>query len=249
MEYPLLENYRVLPGFDVFYMPEFVSEIEEEFLIRKIRETPQPKWRVTMNLGRSPPPLIIIYIGGEITSKNTLLSRPMPPYLTSFPNIIGRLKDTGAFTASPHQEPNHVILNEYLPGQGIMPHEDGPAYHPMVATISLGSHAMFHYFKYKEGEKIIDSPPLLSMLLEPRSVVITTGALYQSHLHGIREVETDSFMAGTPPRLSDLDAPVDNWTMLKNAEIKEVVMQGGTLDRGTRWSLTCRDVQKVKVLR
>jgi len=51
------------------------------------------------------------------------------------PNIISRVKETGAFDHSPHQEPNHVIMNEvkcliiagtaltesqYLPGQGIM---------------------------------------------------------------------------------------------------------------------------------
>lgn len=28
------------------------------------------------------------------------------------PAIIGRLKETGAFVQSPHQQPNHVILNE-----------------------------------------------------------------------------------------------------------------------------------------
>ena len=32
--------------------------------------------------------------------------------------------------------PNHVLVNEYLPGQGIMPHTDGPLFHPTIATVS-----------------------------------------------------------------------------------------------------------------
>ena len=85
----------------------------------------------------------------------------------------------------------------------MQPHEDGPAYHPVVATISLGGHAIFHYFRYApEGEgdaedaegakepwtsnhgRRIDPRPVLTVLLEPRSVVITTGTLYKTHLHG-----------------------------------------------------------------
>lgn len=41
---------------------------------------------------------------------------------------------------------NHVLVNEYLPGQGIMPHQDGPAYFPVVAIISLGSPAVMRFF-------------------------------------------------------------------------------------------------------
>lgn len=80
------------------------------------------------------------------------------------------------------------------------PHEDGPAYHPVVATISLGSHTVFHYYAYeKEGEenpgldpgnsntptgRIVNQKPVLSVLLEPRSLVVSTGEMYVSHLHG-----------------------------------------------------------------
>ncbi|RZC83328.1 hypothetical protein C5167_046116 [Papaver somniferum] len=40
---------------------------------------------------------------------------------------------------------NHVLINEYLPDQGIMPHQDGPAYFPVVAIISLGSPAVMNF--------------------------------------------------------------------------------------------------------
>lgn len=48
--------------------------------------------------------------------------------------------------------PNHVLVNEYLPGQGIMPHEDGAAYRPVVATVSLGSAAVVEFWP-KERDK------------------------------------------------------------------------------------------------
>ncbi|KAJ4480882.1 hypothetical protein J3R30DRAFT_3462088 [Lentinula aciculospora] len=139
--------------------------------------------------------------GGQLTGKNVLFSQSLPPFVEVYPNIIERLQSTGLFHASAHKAPNHIIVNEYLPGQGIMPHQDGPAYHPVVATISLGSYTSFHYYKYTTGTqaqdatdglspgpegvaRIIDPTPVMSVLLEPRSVIITSGSLYTSHLHG-----------------------------------------------------------------
>jgi alkylated DNA repair protein alkB family protein 6 len=37
-------------------------------------------------------------------------------------------------------KPNHVLLNEYLPGQGISPHLDGDLFYPTIATVSLGNY-------------------------------------------------------------------------------------------------------------
>ena len=36
-------------------------------------------------------------------------------------------------------KPNHILLNEYLPGQGISPHLDGDLFYPTIATVSLGN--------------------------------------------------------------------------------------------------------------
>jgi alkylated DNA repair dioxygenase AlkB len=32
---------------------------------------------------------------------------------------------------------NHVLVNEYAPGQGILSHQDGPLYAPAVAILSM----------------------------------------------------------------------------------------------------------------
>ena len=42
--------------------------------------------------------------------------------------------------------PNHVLLNEYLPGQGIMPHLDGNLFFPTITTINLGSHTVLNLY-------------------------------------------------------------------------------------------------------
>jgi len=43
--------------------------------------------------------------------------------------------------------PNHVLINEYDPGQGILAHTDGPAYLSRTATLSLGSDVLIDFTK------------------------------------------------------------------------------------------------------
>ncbi|KAJ7630113.1 hypothetical protein DFH06DRAFT_706714 [Mycena polygramma] len=246
-----LSSYR-LPGHDAcYYLPNFLTEDEEEYLIRKIKEQPQQRWKQLANRR-------LQLWGGELTAKNILLAQDMPHCVEVYPDIIDRLKGTGIFTGSPHGKPNHIIMNEYLPGQGIMPHEDGPAYFPVVATISLGSHCVFHYYQYKQDSQVggagrsIDPTPILSVLLEPRSVVISEHALYSSHLHAIREIQEDTITAGnaaTPPLLTDLGVPLANWDRVTGVDAIRVMSEGGVLQRTTRYSLTCRDVEKVAQLK
>ena len=44
-----------------------------------------------------------------------------------------------------------MLVNEYLPGQGIMPHEDGGAYWPVVGTVSLGGVVVLDVYKRRRG--------------------------------------------------------------------------------------------------
>jgi len=112
--------------------------------------------------------------------------------------------------------------------------------------------------------RIIDPVPILSLFLEPRSVIITTGDLYTSHLHSIANVTTDYFATINPqasaeyndlPNRSDQEGVMPRRTVVDNLEqlgdegLKEVVRSGGELKRETRVSLTCRDVEKVSGLK
>lgn len=125
-------------------------------------------------------------------------------------------------------------MNEYLPGQGIFPHEDGAAYHPIVATVSLGGSIVLDVTPKGSGDECAAKPEPWRILQEPRSLLLTTGAAYTDTLHGIAEVG------------EDVDLSVDtvvNWGLLGDAEA--VVASGGRNERVTRVSLTYRDVKKV----
>lgn len=92
----------------------------------------------------------------------------------------------------------------------LQPHQDGPAFRPLVATLSLGAPTildLYHYVSPSEpSPPMIASPdaesgrsiaavPLGHVLLMPRSLFIFSGSLYSSHLHGIEARERDSFIA------------------------------------------------------
>ena len=130
--------------------------------------------------------------------------------------------------------------NEYLPGQGIMPHEDGAAYYPVVATVSLGSSIVLDITEkvdHSSSNDIDDDDgqrKAWRILQEPRSLLVTTDAAYKDTLHGIAEVKEDTNLS---------EDTVANWSLLGDKD--NVMANGGRNERTTRISLTYRDVLKV----
>lgn len=165
--------------------------------------------------------------------------------------MIDRFKVLGIFNHTPHKQPNHVLINEYNRGEGIMPHEDGSAYADVVATVSLGASLCLEItpkpMEEDESpdrtEAAVGTPGALPsseysiptrILQEPRSLLITTGQAYKDLLHGISPIEIDE----------NLNADtVANWNLLSDSTAFEEA--GGRNERGTRVSLTYRDVLKV----
>ncbi|OOQ91355.1 calpain [Penicillium brasilianum] len=225
---------------DAFYIPNFISEEEEQILLQKISSAPLPRWTHLTHRRLQTWP-------SALTKTNTLLSSPLPPWLIT-PIIEPWFEQLGIFTNAPHSAPNHVLINEYRPGQGIMPHEDGPAYYPLVATVSLGAAIVLDLYE-KESEKEegeegsiregkaepeADSLriPRFRVLQERRSLLVTQGKMYSDFLHGIAERVVDG----------DLGAEtICNWGLLGEKD----GFLGGSYERVTRTSLTYRDVLKV----
>jgi len=123
-----------------------------------------------------------------------------------------------------------------------MPHEDGKAYASVVATVSLGatvclsltpklsSHGVDDEEKGEVGKWRIPT----RILQEPRSLLITTGTAYESLLHGVDAVEIDEGLS---------TESVANWDLL--GDRMPIDDARGRNVRGTRISLTYRDVLKV----
>jgi len=81
---------------------------------------------------------------------------------------------------------NSMLINEYLPGQGIAPHVDYHPYDRTVVSISLGSPCIMD-FEHVDGH---DSHELW---LDPRSALIMDGEARYEWKHGIAARKKDSW--------------------------------------------------------
>jgi len=86
--------------------------------------------------------------------------------------------------------------------------------------------------------------PVLSVLLEPRSLIISSGSMYTSHLHGIDEVEEDSIKSDS----NATGVEIANLHLLRDKEFSQAIQIGSPLKRKIRYSLTCRDVERVSTI-
>ncbi|KAF4121219.1 alkylated DNA repair protein alkB-like protein 6 [Geosmithia morbida] len=219
-----LEHARVrgLPP-ALFYIPDFISEEEERILLDKVAAVPRPRWKHLTHRRLQAWPSELV--------QNRLLDSPLPTWLED--PVITRLRSipvsddastTHLFEDSPHGRPNHVLINEYSPG-------DGAAYWPVVCTVSLGASLCLNLYRSKE-DGAMEPEPAWRILQEPRSLLITTQDLYTDYLHGISDADEDTGLGQ--------DAIV-NWSLLRSPE----TFANGRNVRETRTSLTYRDVLKV----
>lgn len=125
-----------------FYIPNFITEEEERQILDKvysfarppvpglsprnssrvqIASAPKPRWKQLSHRRLQTWPSDLV--------QNILLDSPLPVWLSE--PVITRLLSIprssdhpgNLFTDSPHKGPNHVLINEYPPGIGIMPHK------------------------------------------------------------------------------------------------------------------------------
>lgn len=108
---------------------------------------------------------------------------PLPDWLAPLAGAVG---DEAGFAATPDQ----VIVNEYLPGQGIAAHVDCvPCFGPVIASLSLGGAVEMAFRHVATGER-------RSHVLLQGSLLILSGPARFEWTHAIA------------PRLSDVIAGV-----------------------------------------
>jgi len=93
-------------------------------------------------------------------------------------------------------EMNHVLINEYQPGQGIMHHTDGPLYTPFVLIISLESSVLITFKRrlqsHEIGSEVVgEQGTVFSVVLQARSAFIFSNDAYSCFLHGIDDTHCD----------------------------------------------------------
>jgi alkylated DNA repair dioxygenase AlkB len=86
---------------------------------------------------------------------------------------------------------DQLIINEYLPGQGISSHIDCvPCFNDTIISVSLGSACVMHYTHATDGT-------VVPILLKPGSLVAMTGESRYGWKHGILARKTDSYHGQT----------------------------------------------------
>ncbi|KAG0143944.1 hypothetical protein CROQUDRAFT_48041 [Cronartium quercuum f. sp. fusiforme G11] len=174
MSQDFLDPYRLaVPIPEIFLIPDFITRAEESYLSQKTDQVGnsnmviEPGNSISIRAGgwqhikhrRS------MYWGGTLTAKGSLIPRDLPGFVNhEWPNVFQRISRLGIFSDSsskqdPFIEPNHCLVNEYLPGDGILPHQDGPAYFPTVATLSLDAHTTYDFYSYIDDHSISPSFP------------------------------------------------------------------------------------------
>ncbi|KAL3649356.1 hypothetical protein CASFOL_005759 [Castilleja foliolosa] len=240
----------------VFYIPDYVTAAEEDQLLNNIYKAPISKWRSLMKRR--------LQNWGGVVHEKGLIAQDLPPWLKK---VTSRIYEESKLFPSAI---NHVLINEYQTDQGIMPHQDGPAYEPVVAILSLGSPVVMDFAPHSRFENasdtsancnehiVSDDEPVemssgertseyvpFSVALMPRSLLIFKDKAYSDYLHGIKDCADQRY-----------DEAVNVTSVVNNNDQAQTVLglkNNGEADgyeaiihrTRTRVSLTCRLVTKV----
>ena len=159
--------------------PDFISTDEESYLLMNIYDQHQASWQSVRNRR-------LQCFGGDPVPGAARIALPdWLQHLTRFVECSGAID----------YSIDHVLLNEYREGQGILPHTDGPSYYPCVACLSVGDACGDMLFQTKLRTEDIGTrkaEQLLTVTLPPRSLVVFSGFAYNDVLHSIQDVRNGS---------------------------------------------------------
>jgi alkylated DNA repair dioxygenase AlkB len=141
------------------YLPGYLTEADERALVEAIDARP---WNTEWKRRRQP------YGGGYGTAA------AVPPIPDWGRRLADRLLADGV-TDTPF---DHMLVNEYLPGQGIAPHRDYAPYGRTVVSLSLLSPCVMDFRHPPTGRKEC-------LLLERRSLLVLADEARHDWEHGI----------------------------------------------------------------
>ncbi|WP_448265169.1 alpha-ketoglutarate-dependent dioxygenase AlkB [Nostoc sp. DSM 114159] len=170
---PMEDNIRRIIGLK--YIINYITEDEHDELLEMIdRQT----WMETLKRR-------VQHYGYRYDYKKHSLDSSM--YLGNLPSwilrIARRLHEDRFFKKVPEQ----IIINEYMPGQGIADHVDcPPCFDKTIISLSLGSTCVMNFTNVKTLEKI-------PILLSPRSLIVLQEDARYEWKHGIAPRKTDKY--------------------------------------------------------
>jgi alkylated DNA repair dioxygenase AlkB len=169
----------MLPIDGLRYVPDFVTVAEEAEMLARVDTEP---W--LDDLERR-----VQHYGYRYDYKARKVSRSMfvGPLPALADAVSARLVAMGLMSEPPDQ----LIVNEYVPGQGISPHVDCvPCFGPRIVTVSLGSQCEMDFDPVDGGERV-------QLMLEPRSALLIADEARYRWRHSIRGRLSDRGRART----------------------------------------------------
>ncbi len=158
-----------IPG--LTYMPDFINAEEEQELMTCVDQEP---WIHDLKRRVQHYGYRYDYKARMVTSDSYL--GPLPKWINS---LSSRLAQDDIFAKNPEQ----LIVNEYMPGQGISAHIDCiSCFGDTIAIISLGSSVMMQFDKEDERQEIY---------LKPRSLAVISGPARYHWMHAIPARKSD----------------------------------------------------------
>lgn len=143
-----MEN--LLPGLQVH--PDFIDLSMENSLINEIDSR---IWVVDYDRR-------LQYYGfrNELESPYDLVTFPVP-----LPPSIRNLSEKIVALNLLVTQPDQVIINEYMPGQGIRPHKDRNYFENQICGVNLGSGCIMRFIKIKGGDVVDVKIPRRSLYI------------------------------------------------------------------------------------
>jgi len=169
-------NYAKLPPGLTLYT-NAISDEDEKYLINSINNS---IWNEESTLKRR-----VQHYGLKYDYKKRDVARPIN--MEKLPDWTDKIVTKMMLRGGPFYEagyPTQVIVNEYLPGQGIGAHVDALVFGDTVVSFTLSSAATMIFTHKKTGEKI-------SVFLPRKSAVVMTGDSRYEWTHEIQGKKSD----------------------------------------------------------
>ena len=169
----------MIEGF--YYVENFLTDDEHEKLLKDVRQSNDFK-----NVGMSFRSRKALHYGYEYSYNGTAIKKLKEDIPLLYKNLVDLERiNTAIGNNLLKQKMEQLIINEYLPGQGIGPHTDHVKFFgPIIICITIGSGCEIEFRNKTGDEKII--------YVKPKSIYIMSGESRYSWTHAIKPKKDDN---------------------------------------------------------
>jgi alkylated DNA repair dioxygenase AlkB len=166
-----------VPGLQ--YLPNYLAQEEHDRLLAIIDQQP---WLADLKRR-------VQHYGYRYDYKSRAVDASQ--YLGPLPGWLGDVAERLHGASLVARVPDQVIINEYLPGQGISAHVDcEPCFGETVLSLTLGSSCVMVYTSLRSQAEV-------PLLVEPCSLVVMAGEARYHWKHAIPARKTDVYAGKT----------------------------------------------------